>query len=254
MFGQLQKKYLLVFAFFYCCIVSFSVVASESDVIPFFDSLIIEHEGKTGIYVLEKGEESLLARAWLTDKAQETIDIQYFIWSTDNVGVLASEALLRAAERGVKVRVLVDDFLIDAEDESLLALATHSNIKIKIYNPRHSVGVSKLKRYFYLLTNFRDSNQRLHNKIAIFDGKSGITGGRNMAEEYYDFDPDYNFRDRDALLVGQGVIEMESVFDEFWQSDLSVPVENLLEKVLLKLTPCLIKSENISMPPFGITR
>ncbi len=235
---QSLKIYRSLFIIFYCCLVSFPLFANEADinVVNVFDSLMAEHEGKTGIYVLEKGEESLLGRAWLTDKAQETIDIQYFIWSTDNVGILASEALLRAAERGVKVRVLVDDFLIDAAEESLLALATHPNVSIKIYNPRHSVGISSWKRYFYLITGFRKSNQRLHNKIAIFDGRVGITGGRNMANEYYDFDHEYNFRDRDVILAGHSVLDMTRVFNEFWNTELSVSVEELLEATLEDIT------------------
>ena len=85
--------------------------------------------------LLEKGEEALMARAWLTDKAQDSIDVQYFIWSTDNIGTLASEALLRAAERGVKVRVLVDDLLVDAEEITILGLTDHPNVDLKIYNP-----------------------------------------------------------------------------------------------------------------------
>jgi cardiolipin synthase C len=221
-----------------CSLISSSLAANDegTNVVSVFNSLMLEHEGKSGIYVLEKGEESLLARAWLTDQAQETIDIQYFIWSTDNVGTLASEALLRAADRGVKVRVLVDDFLIDADEISLLALATHPNVHIKIYNPQHSVGVSKLKRYYYLLKDFRKSNQRLHNKIAVFDNRVGITGGRNMANEYYDFDHEYNFRDRDVILVGETVPDMTHVFDEFWQSELSISVETLLKGKLKTLT------------------
>ena len=100
------------------------------------------HPGKTGVHVLEKGEEALLARGWLADHAAKTIDIQYFIWSTDNIGIVASETLLRAAERGVKVRVLVDDLLIDAPPEALLALALHPNIDIRIYNPKLTVGTT----------------------------------------------------------------------------------------------------------------
>ncbi|NOG60380.1 MAG: phospholipase D family protein [Proteobacteria bacterium] len=217
-------------------------IETDTNVISVFDSIMAEHEGESGLYVLEKGGESLLARAWLTDKAEATIDVQYFIWSTDNVGILASEALLRAAERGVKVRVIVDDFLIDADEDSLLALATHPNISIKIYNPRHSVGISKWKRYFYLFTGFRKSNQRLHNKIALFDGRVGITGGRNMAAEYYDFDHEYNFRDRDVILVGQSVFDMSQVFEEFWQSKLSIPVEELLANELKDLTKATINN------------
>ena len=95
---------------------------------------------KTGAHILEMGEEALMARAWLTQHATSTIDIQYFIWSTDNIGVLAAEMLLRAADRGVTIRVLVDDFLIDARDKTLLLLAAHPRVHIRIYNPNSNVG------------------------------------------------------------------------------------------------------------------
>lgn len=98
----------------------------------FLDDQVAAHPGQSGSYVLDTGDEALIARAWLTDHAERTLDVQYFIWSTDNVGILAAEALLRAAERGVKVRVIVDDLLMDAPDESLLALAHHPNIDIRI--------------------------------------------------------------------------------------------------------------------------
>ena len=86
---------------------------------------VATHPGQSGVYVLDSGEEALLARAWLADNATESIDVQYFIWGTDNIGILAGEALLRAADRGVRVRVIVDDLLIDAPADSLLALALH---------------------------------------------------------------------------------------------------------------------------------
>ncbi len=199
--------------------------------------LIAAHAGKSGAYVLEKGEESLLARAWLADHAEKSIDIQYFIWSTDNIGILAAESLLRAAERGVKVRVLVDDLLIDATPESMLALARHPNIDIRIYNPKMTVGTSKVKRLGNVLTGLRAVNQRMHDKTALFDGLVGITGGRNMADEYFDYDHHYNFRDRDALVMGPVVKEMEESFERFWESPQAVPVEKLLPKDMEKLTP-----------------
>ena len=191
-------------------------------------ALMQSHAGSTGVYVLDRGEESLLARAWLTDRAERSIEVQYFIWSTDNVGTLASEALLRAAERGVQVRVIVDDLLVDAPDETLLALAAHPNIHIRIYNPVHSVGVSLWRRALNTLGDFRNMNQRMHNKIAVFDGLAGITGGRNMADEYYDYDHEYNFRDRDVLLLGHAVGDMQVAFRRYWNSPLSVPVQRLL--------------------------
>jgi putative cardiolipin synthase len=193
------------------------------------DEAIRAHPGQTGSLVLEQGEQALLARAWLVDHARDSIEVQYFIWSTDNVGILASESLLRAAQRGVAVRVLVDDLLIDAPDETLLALAAHPNIDIRIYNAVHSVGVPWYRRLFNVVTDFRGANQRMHDKVLIVDGELAITGGRNMADEYFDFDQAYNFRDRDALVLGAVVPTMRASFERFWASDLAAPVERLLD-------------------------
>jgi cardiolipin synthase C len=195
----------------------------------FIDQQIASHPASTGTYVLEKGEEALLARAWLADHARTSIEVQYFIWSTDNIGILASEALLRAAGRGVHVRVIVDDLLMDAPDESLLALALHPKIEIRIYNAVHSVGVPLRRRVINLFTDFRGANQRMHDKTFIVDGQLAITGGRNMADEYFDFDHEYNFRDRDALVVGEAVAAMHASFERFWNHDITVPVEKLYD-------------------------
>jgi len=202
--------------------------------------LLSSHPAKSGAYVLEKGEEALLARAWLADHAEKSIDVQYFIWSTDNIGILASEALLRAAERGVRVRVLVDDLLIDAPPEAMLALALHPNIDIRIYNPLHKVGTSKAKRVTNLITRFRAANQRMHDKTAIFDGLVAITGGRNMANEYFDYNQNYNFRDRDMLVMGPVAAEMTASFERFWTGPLAIPVESLLGGRMKKLTPAAV--------------
>jgi putative cardiolipin synthase len=189
------------------------------------DAQIAANPGRTGTYVLETGSEALMARAWLVDNARHSIDAQYFIWSTDNIGILAAEALLRAADRGVVVRVIVDDLLINAPDKSLLALALHRNVAIKVYNPRHSVGTPLPRRVLNALADFRGFNQRMHDKVFIVDGKAAITGGRNMAAEYYDYSRQYNFRDRDALVLGQEVGAMRASFERFWESPLCVPVE-----------------------------
>ena len=198
--------------------------------------LIEQHPNQTGLYILEKGEKALLARAWLADHAINQIDVQYFIWSTDNVGTLATEALLRAADRGVRIRVIVDDFLIKAPDKSLVALAAHPQVEIRIYNPKHSVGTSSLRRAGNVVFDFRDTNQRMHDKTFIVDNSVAITGGRNMADEYYDFNHKYNFRDRDVLLVGSAATDMTSNFESFWESPITVPVEALLPKDSKKLS------------------
>jgi cardiolipin synthase C len=188
---------------------------------------IAKHPNQSGIFVLDKGEDALFTRAWLADHAQKTIEVQYFIWSTDNIGILASEALLRAADRGVKVRVIVDDLLVDAPDKSLLALAKHPNIAIRIYNPQHKVGTPFHRRLLNMAVNFRGVNQRMHDKTFIVDGTVVITGGRNMAAEYFDYNTEYNFRDRDALLLGDVAKMVEQSFNRFWVSPLSAPVEEL---------------------------
>jgi len=187
-----------------------------------------QHAGLTGAYVLEKGEDALLARAWLADHAVKSIDVQYFIWSTDNIGVLAAEALLRAADRGVKVRVIVDDLLVDASNKSLVALAIHPNVSIRIYNPQHSVGSSIFSRLYHLITDFRGFNQRMHNKMFIVDNAVSITGGRNMADEYFDYDHEYNFKDRDILLAGPVIDLMKKSFNVYWDDELTVDAEKLL--------------------------
>ncbi len=175
--------------------------------------------------MLETGEEALLARAWLADHAAKSIDVQYFIWSTDNIGILAAEALLRAAERGVQVRVIVDALLLDAPDRSLLALARHPRVEVRIYNP---------KRFWHAITDFRGLNQRMHDKTLLVDGKVVITGGRNMAAEYYDYNHEYNFRDRDVLLLGEVAKDVGASFERFWASELSVPAEELTQGVRLE--------------------
>lgn len=187
-------------------------------------------QNKTGVYVLEDGGGSLIARAWLAEYAEKTIDIQYFIFSPDNVGLIASDYLVRAANRGVKVRLLVDDVMVEAGVHEILTLDSHDNIDIKIYNPGVNLGkniVSKLKKF---TIDFKGANQRMHNKTFIVDGQVCITGGRNIADEYFDYDHEYNFRDRDVLLIGKVNDGIEQSFNDFWTSKLSVPVTDLVSE------------------------
>lgn len=184
---------------------------------------------KTGVYVLEDGGNAILARAWLSEYAERTIDIQYFIFSTDNVGLIACDYLVRAADRGVKVRILVDDILVDAGPHEILTLDSHENIEIKIYNPGINLGKNIFQKLKKFATDFRRANQRMHNKTFTVDGKVVITGGRNIADEYFDYDHEYNFRDRDVVLLGKTVKVVQTSFEDFWNSDLSVPITQLVE-------------------------
>jgi len=204
---------------------------SLTDEIKSLDSLA---KIKTGVYVLEEGGDAILSRAWLSEYAEKTIDIQYFIFSTDNIGLIACDYLVRAADSGVKIRIIVDDIMVDAEVNDILTLASHKNISIKIYNPGVNLGksfVSKVKKF---TTDFRGANQRMHNKTFIVDNKIVITGGRNIADEYFDYDHEYNFRDRDVLLIGKVVKDVKSSFDEFWDSNLSVSAEKIVKKKIFE--------------------
>lgn len=184
---------------------------------------------KTGVYVLEDGDGAMVARAWLCEYAEKSIDIQYFIFSTDNVGLIACDYLVRAADRGVKVRIIVDDIMVDASAHDILTLDSHKNIFIKIYNPGANLGKNLFQKTKMALTNFRGINQRMHNKTFIVDNKVSITGGRNIADEYFDYDHEYNFRDRDVLLVGRISKTINHSFDEFWNSSLCVPVVDVVK-------------------------
>ena len=184
---------------------------------------------KTGIYVLEEGDMSMLFRAWLSESAEKTIDIQYFIFSADNIGLIAVDYILRAADRGIKVRLLVDDIMVEADADELLALDSHPNLSIKIYNPIANIGKNLPQKLYSLTTEFSEFNQRMHNKTFIVDNKVVITGGRNIANEYFDYDHEYNFRDRDVLMVGGATQEVSNSFSLFWDSNLSAPINDLVK-------------------------
>lgn len=177
---------------------------------------------KTYAYVLEEGEEAIFTRAWLSQNSQKTIDIQYFIFSLDNVGIIALDYLLRAADRGVKIRMLVDDIMLDVAESDVLALNAHPNLEIHIYNA--NPGKNGFQQALHAATDFKGFNQRMHNKTFIADGSVAITGGRNIADEYFDYDQEYNFRDRDVMLIGVGADSIQQSFDSFWEHPLAMTI------------------------------
>ena len=207
---------------------SFTLSTALEDVAPLM-------KDKTGVYVLEDGSGSMVARAWLTEYAEKTIDIQYFIFSTDNIGLIACDYLVRAADRGVKVRILVDDIMVDAEIEDILTFNSHENISVKIYNPGINLGKNIFQKVEKFSTDFKGANQRMHNKTFIVDNKVVITGGRNIANEYFDYDHEYNFRDRDILLLGKEAKNVKSSFEMFWDSTLSQDVSTIIKSDTEKL-------------------
>ena len=179
--------------------------------------------------ILDQGEDALVARLNIIGAATRQIDIQTYIFDKDDSSRMILDALLVAARRGVKVRLLIDQ-LSAIEDLNILAALSgiHSNFSIRIYNP--TFGKAKLSYFDYarsVLCCFRRFNQRMHNKLLVVDGHIGIVGGRNYQNDYFDWDLDYNFRDRDVLIVGSAVQEMQNSFDSYWLAKRSVRVEQL---------------------------
>ena len=209
----------------YCSAIDNTTPAALSEYLsPFEDKM----KNSTGVYVLEQGTEAMFSRAWLSENAQKTIDVQYFIFSADNIGLIAVDYLVKAAERGVKIRLLVDDIMVDAKGSELLKLAAHENLSIKIYNPMANIGKNIVDKIVNLTTNFHGLNQRMHNKTFTVDGKVSITGGRNVADEYFGYDHQFNFRDRDVLLLGGKTSDIQASFNLFWDDALSISVDKLV--------------------------
>ena len=199
------------------------------------DALIEELQvpaDKTGVLLLERGASALIARAWLIGHSTKSIDAQYFIFSADTTGLVATDALLLAAERGVKVRLLVDDTLSHGDPKVLQALSAHPNAEVRIYNPNINVGRSTSQKVRNVLKDFRGVNQRMHNKLFLADGRVAVTGGRNVAAEYFDLKRQSNFRDRDVLLVDGEVTDAQASFEQFWAHPLAQPIEDLIGEPL----------------------
>lgn len=188
----------------------------------------------TGVLMLEEGMHALLLRGWLAEQSTQSIDIQYFIFSADNVGLLSTSALLAAAQRGVRIRLLVDDVLAHGDEFMLRDLHSHPNISVKVFNPNINIGKTLTEKSKNVVTQFEDINQRMHHKTFIVDGSVVVTGGRNVGDEYYDLDDDYNFRDRDVALFGGTVEAVQESFELFWKDEHSVGIHALLPSVTLE--------------------
>ncbi|MBT6584658.1 MAG: phospholipase D family protein [Gammaproteobacteria bacterium] len=175
-------------------------------------------------YLLEHGDDALLARIHLIRNARESIDIQTFIWKPDETGLFLFYELWQAALRGVKVRILIDDLSIRAIHDKVAYLAQLSeNIEIKQYNPvADSINIGLVKTAATIATQFGKYNHRMHNKVVVVDDQYGITGGRNYQNDYFDRGANRTFLDRDILVIGSVAGDMSKSFQEYWTNDLAV--------------------------------
>ena len=172
------------------------------------------HPGQDGFVLLPDGLDAFVARAILARHAERSIDVQYYLYHHDTVGALFTSLLLEAAERGVRVRILVDDMDMGGRDEPVMALDTHPNIEIRFFNPFSRRGWRGLQ----FLTGFGTLTRRMHNKSFIVDNTVAILGGRNIGDEYFAADPALSFADLDVLAVGAVVPEVSRAFDLYWNS------------------------------------
>jgi len=178
----------------------------------------------SGFRPLRSGVDALLARIVLAEAAERSLDVQYYIWHNDLTGRHFANAVLRAADRGVRVRILLDDVGVKPNDETLLSLDAHANIEIRLFNP----VASRTFRALGMLGDFSRVNRRMHNKAFIADGQAAILGGRNIGDEYFEAPGEVAFGDLDVLTVGPGVADVAEAFDRFWNASMSIPVSALL--------------------------
>ena len=185
-----------------------------------------QHPGLSGFDILRYGRVAFTTRLGMIDRAEKTLDLQVYIWEADETGRILAERLARAADRGVRVRLLVDDMGKGPSDEAIASIDAHPNIEIRIFNPFAHRGAIT----FDFVTDLNRVNHRMHNKVVIADNSFAIVGGRNVGDHYFSVSPNTNFRDLDIAAVGPVVREISGVFDHFWRGDWSVPISVLVEK------------------------
>jgi putative cardiolipin synthase len=161
----------------------------------------------------------------LAEVAQRSLDIQYYIWHEDTTGKVLAASVLHAAERGVRVRLLLDDIGTAADDRQLLALDSHPNIEVRLFNPI----AARSTKLLGFLADFSRTNRRMHNKSFTADNQAMIVGGRNIGDEYFEARPDIEFADLDLLAIGPVVGEVSGHFDAYWNSPLAFPVTVLTQ-------------------------
>ena len=185
------------------------------------------HSGLSGFRLFASGSEAFTVRLQMADSAARTLDVQYFIFKDDDSGKLLMSAMLRAAQRGVRVRLLVDDTEARGQDDRVGLLAAHPNIDVRLYNPFFYRGANRALRYaeFALTTN--RLNYRMHNKLFIADNELAMVGGRNVGDEYFDTGNDAQFGDYDVFAMGPITRGLSKSFDKYWNSALSSPVRAL---------------------------
>ncbi len=182
------------------------------------------HKGQSGFYPLSKGMDALGVRLRLAEIAEKTIDLQYLLMKNDTAGAVMANSLLKAADRGVRVRFLLDDIFTTVPDRSFLLINQHPNIEIRIFNPLSRRGIW----LFNFIGDFSQANRRMHNKSFTVDNSISVVGGRNIADEYFQLKKDSVFVDFDVLAMGPIAADISKSFDKYWNHSRAVPIEQFI--------------------------
>jgi putative cardiolipin synthase len=185
---------------------------------------LAENPGQNGVVELPHGRDAFAARIVLAEQAERSIDTQYYMWHQDTVGRSLAYALISAADRGVRVRLLVDDMYGSDGQDTWLAMDVHPNIEVRLFAPYSR----RQPKYLQFVTRFHDVNARMHTKTFTGDNQAAIVGGRNIGDEYFDADTELAFADNDVLVIGPAVEQVSSNFDNYWNGDYAYPVSTLL--------------------------
>ena len=191
-------------------------------------SMAAARPGESGFRLLPGGRQALDARVALIRRAEKTLDVQYYLIASDETGLGFLRELRDAAVRGVRVRVLLDDLYAVGQDDLLAGLATQRNVEVRMFNPLPARDGGLTRRVVLSLHEFSRINRRMHNKLFIADSSFAVTGGRNIADEYFDRSDEANFIDMDVLSAGPVVGAMAALFDRFWNSDGAYPISSLV--------------------------
>ncbi|WP_230656857.1 phospholipase D family protein [Psychrobacter sp. I-STPA10] len=210
----------------------------------------LNHPQLSGYHPIVTGASAFASRSILTSMASKNIDVQYYIWHNDQAGQLLLKDLWEAADRGVIVRLLLDDFNNSADlDQQLIRFASHPNIAVRLVNP----FVYRKFQTINYLTHLRRINHRMHNKSMTFDRQISIIGGRNIGNEYLNNDKTSQFADLDMLLIGQVVQDIDQSFEEYWSSPLAFDIETLVTAKPLKSDLKLNDKQQISASLLPLT-
>jgi putative cardiolipin synthase len=202
-----------------------------------FQRAVAEHPSLSGFHIFNVGVDGFLTRMELINAAERTLDLQYYLFRGDETGAAIRAALKRAAARGVRIRILVDDADTVPGDERLFDLANEPNIEVRVYNPWAYRGHRAWIRHLEYLTHHSRLDYRMHNKLLLADQAVALTGGRNIGDQYFQVDPASQFADDDVFTVGSAVTPFQKCFDEFWNSDLAIPSTALHEPDPAKAPP-----------------